>query len=56
MCKRTSEKTVEPSPSLSYAKLYTTTWMPYDEISLQVKGFTLDAEWQGFLEQIALQD
>ena len=39
-----------------YAKLYTTAWLPYDEITLKVKGFTLDTVWQGFLEQIALQD
>jgi hypothetical protein len=39
-----------------YAKLYTTAWLPYDEIKLKVKGLTLDAVWQGFLEQIALQD
>lgn len=39
-----------------YAKLYTTAWLPSDEITLEVKGFTLDAVWQGFLEQIALQD
>ena len=39
-----------------YAKLYTTVWLPYDEITLKVKGFTLDAVWQDFLEQIALQD
>lgn len=39
-----------------YAKLYTTAWVPDDEITLQVKGFTLDAVWQGFLEQIALRD
>lgn len=39
-----------------YAKLYTTAWTPYDEISLQVKGLMLDEIWQGFLEQIALRD
>jgi hypothetical protein len=39
-----------------YARLYTTAWLPYDEITLTAKGFTLDAVWQGFLEQIALQD
>jgi hypothetical protein len=39
-----------------YGKLYTTAWVPDDEITLQVKGFTLDAVWQGFLEQIALRD
>lgn len=39
-----------------YTKLYTTVWLPFDEITLEVKGFTLDAVWQGFLEQIALQD
>jgi len=39
-----------------YAKLYTTAWLSYDKITLKVKGFTLDAVWQGFLEQIALQD
>ena len=39
-----------------YAKLYTTAWILYEEITLTAKGFTLDAVWQGFLEQIALQD
>lgn len=39
-----------------YAKLYTTAWVPDDEITLKVKGFTPDAVWQGFLEQIALRD
>ena len=39
-----------------YVKLYTTAWLSYDEITLEVKGFTLDAVWQGFLEQIALRD
>lgn len=39
-----------------YAKLYTTAWILYEDITLTAKGFTLDAVWQGFLEQIALQD
>ncbi|HCA30639.1 MAG TPA: DUF4391 domain-containing protein [Ruminococcaceae bacterium] len=39
-----------------YGKLYTTAWVSDDEITLQVKGFTLDTVWQGFLEQIALRD
>ena len=39
-----------------YTKLYTTAWILYEEITLTAKGFTLDAVWQGFLEQIALQD
>lgn len=39
-----------------YGRLYTTAWVPDDKIGLQVKGFTLDAVWQGFLEQIALRD
>lgn len=39
-----------------HAKLYVTAWLPYDEITLTAKGFTLDVVWQGFLEQIALQD
>ena len=39
-----------------HAKLYTSAWLPHDEIALTAKGFTLDAVWQGFLEQIALQD
>lgn len=39
-----------------YGKFYTTAWVPDDKIALQLKGFTLDAVWQGFLEQIALRD
>ena len=39
-----------------YAKLYATAWILYEDITLTAKGFTLDAVWQGFLEQIALQD
>ena len=39
-----------------YTKLYTTAWILYEDITLTAKGFTLDAVWQGFLEQIALQD
>ena len=39
-----------------YGRLYTTAWVPDDKIGLQVKGFTLDAVWQGLLEQIALRD
>lgn len=39
-----------------YAKLYTTAWILYENITLTAKGLTLDAVWQGFLEQIALQD
>ena len=39
-----------------YAKLYTTAWVLYEDITLTAKGFTLDAVWQCFLEQIALQD
>ena len=39
-----------------YAKLSTTAWILYEDITLTAKGFTLDAVWQGFLEQIALQD
>jgi len=38
-----------------YAKLYTTAWILYEDITLTAKGFTLDAVWQGFLEQVALQ-
>ena len=39
-----------------YAKLYATAWILYEDITLTAKGFSLDAVWQGFLEQIALQD
>jgi len=39
-----------------YGKLYKTEWEPLDDLQLAAKGFTLDDVWNGFLEQIALQD
>lgn len=39
-----------------YGKLYKTEWEPLYELHLSAKGFTLDDVWNGFLEQIALQD
>ena len=39
-----------------YSKLYKTEWAPLDALQLMAKGFTLDDVWNGFLEQIALQD
>lgn len=40
--------------TLFYNKLYCTPWQPLDDLHLSAKGFTLDAVWDGFLEQIAL--
>lgn len=39
-----------------YGKLYKTEWELLDDLQLAAKGFTLDDVWNGFLEQIALQD
>ena len=38
-----------------HRKLYTTDWVPIDDLRLVASGFTPDEVWNGFLEQIALQ-
>lgn len=35
-------------------KLYSTQWQPLETLALGAKGFTLDAVWDSFLEQIVL--
>lgn len=40
--------------ALFHNKLYCTQWRALDDLQLVAKGFTLDAVWDGFLEQIAL--
>ncbi len=37
-------------------KLYTLPWQPWEQLTLAARGFTLDAVWDGFVEQIALAD
>lgn len=40
--------------ALYYHKLYKTEWLPFDDLHLEARGFTLDKIWEGFVEQIAL--
>ncbi len=42
--------------ALYHNKLYKTGWTMTDDITLEVRGFDLDAVWDGFIEQIALQN
>lgn len=42
--------------ALYYSKLYRTCWMPLADLKLDVKGLNLDSIWQGFIEQIAMQE
>lgn len=37
-------------------KLYRTLWMDHDEITLKLQGYSLDAIWDSFIEQIALYE
>lgn len=39
---------------LHHGKLYRTPWLPESEITLTLRGQSLDAIWEGFVEQIAL--
>ena len=39
-----------------YGKLYKTNWTQLSNITLETKGNNLDKIWEGFVEQIALQD
>lgn len=39
-----------------YSKLYRSEWRPIEKLNLKAVGFTLDEIWDGFLEQIALQN
>jgi len=42
--------------ALYYNKLYKTGWMPLADINLDARGLDLDSIWEGFIEQIALQE
>jgi hypothetical protein len=42
--------------ALYYGKLYKTDWMPLKDLKLEARGFNLDSIWEGFIEQIALQE
>lgn len=42
--------------TLYYSKLYKTDWMLLTELNLDARGLNLDIIWQGFIEQIALQE
>lgn len=42
--------------ALYYNKLYKTGWMPLTDINLDTRGFDLDSIWEGFIEQVALQE
>ncbi|MGI6412338.1 MAG: DUF4391 domain-containing protein [Syntrophomonadaceae bacterium] len=41
---------------LYYSKLYKTDWMPLSVLELEARGLNLDRIWEGFIEQIALQE
>jgi hypothetical protein len=42
--------------ALYYGKLYKTDWMPLADLKLEARGLNLDSIWEGFIEQIALQE
>lgn len=42
--------------ALYYNKLYKTGWMPLADINLDARGLDLDSIWEGFIEQVALQE
>ncbi len=43
--------------ALYYGKLYKTDWMmPLIDLRLEARGLNLDSIWEGFIEQIALQE
>ncbi|MGR6836463.1 DUF4391 domain-containing protein [Syntrophomonas erecta] len=42
--------------ALYYNKLYTTKWGPLADLELNVRGLKLDDIWEGFIEQIGLQE
>ncbi len=42
--------------ALYYSKLYKTSWMPLTDLNLDARGLNLDKIWEGFIEQIALQE
>lgn len=40
--------------ALYYGKLYRTAWVPEEQLTLEVRGFSLAEVWEGFVEQVAL--
>lgn len=42
--------------ALYYSKLYKTQWQPHTDMKLEARGLSMDALWEGFIEQIALQE
>jgi hypothetical protein len=42
--------------ALYYGKLYKTDWMLLKDLGLEARGLNLDSLWEGFIEQIALQE
>ena len=42
--------------ALYYGKLYKTGWMLLKDLGLEARGLNLDSIWEGFIEQIALQE
>lgn len=42
--------------ALYYGKLYKTNWTPLTTLKLEASGLNLDSIWEGFIEQIALQE
>ena len=40
--------------ALYYGKLYRTAWVPEEQLTLEVRGFSLTEVWEGFVEQVAL--
>lgn len=42
--------------ALYYSKLYKTRWMPLTDLQLDARGLNFDDVWEGFIEQIALQE
>lgn len=41
--------------ALYYGKLYKTPWQPLADLALSAKGLSITSIWEGFIEQIALQ-
>jgi hypothetical protein len=42
--------------ALYYGKLYKTDWTPLADLKMEARGLNLDSIWEGFIEQIALQE
>ena len=42
--------------AIYHNKLYRTLWMDHDEVALKLQGYSLDAIWDSFIEQIALYE